>query len=121
MTNPKTTQTIKSVINQVGSEQAKARMGVIAKYDKVTNTATVFLTGQDSDEITDIVSNVLCPVTMGVQTVAPEPGRPCWVVFRGGMDAQPMITHYFNHSYRKYDYGRTYSAPSSIPHHILAE
>lgn len=94
--------------------------GIIQSYDSETNSATVLMTAVDSDLPSDILTGVLCPVTLGVQTVAPESGRPCWVVFKGTFnDRRAIISHYFNHRFETHDYGKQYVARSSIPRYTL--
>lgn len=105
MPNPKFDQHIKSKIAQERAEESSGRYGVIMSYDKNENTATVLLSAKDSDGVGDLITGVLCPVYPGIQMVAPDAGRPCWVVFKDRKgDKFPMVSHYFNHNYRKYDY-----------------
>jgi len=102
------------------SEQKKVndRHGMILSYDPFANTATVALSGQDSDNITDILKKVPCPTYNGIQLVAPEVGRGCYVVFKGGRESQPMITHFYNHDYKKYDQHRMNVAVSDLPKYL---
>ena len=44
----------------------------------------------------DIVTNVSCPFTYGIQTVAPHAGMRCMVVFRNDSERDPYIVSYFN-------------------------
>lgn len=94
------------------------RHGMILSYNPRSNTATVALSGQDSDVITDILKEVPCPTYHGVQMSAPEAGRHCYIVFKGGRESQPMITHYYNHDYKKYDHYRMSNSHSSIPKYL---
>lgn len=95
------------------------RLGVIAQYDEISNTATVLISGEQSDAIEDVLEHVMCPVTLGVQTVAPSPGRLCWVVFKNGNYSQPLISHYYNHRYSDYDYGKQTQANNGLPSYLL--
>lgn len=114
--NPKFDKYINSKIKQNTDESSRDRFGIIMEYNKFSNTATVVLSSPHSEEVGDIIREVPCPVAMGVQTAAPEAGRPCWVVFKGNTGEQyPMITHYFNHNYLKYDYEQQSAAKSGIP------
>ena len=109
------------MVPQVSSPQrATQRVGVIMSYDMFTNTATVVITGENTDAIDEILRNVPCPVYMGIQTVAPEPGRPCMVIFRNGAMTNPLITHYYNHSYERFDYPRLNSAAYSLPTYMVS-
>lgn len=113
--NPKFENHIKSRISQADSERVKSRYGIVTGYDRTSNTATVLMTASDSDLPSEVLKNVPCPVLLGVQTVAPEPGRPCWVVFKGNSETFPVISHFFNHSYEKFDYKRQNNASTGIP------
>lgn len=116
--NPKFEKHIDQKISQRDSEKSRSRYGVITSYDKTTNTATVLLTATDSDMPADVLKNVMCPVIMGVQAVAPEPGRPCWIAFKTDSEQFPVITHYFNHSYEKFDYKKQTNATTGMPSFI---
>lgn len=97
------------------------RWGIISSYDQYTNTATVILASPDSDGVGDIVPNVQCPVYMGIQLAAPEPGRPCWVVFVGSKnDSRPIITNYFNFDYAKRDFYRHSDARHGVSQYMLS-
>lgn len=101
-------------------ENNPGNFGIVQTYDPATNTATVLMSAPDSDELGDLITNVPCPVTLGIQNVAPEPGRPCWVVFKGAQnDRKAMISHYFNHQFEKFDHPKLYNARSSIPRYSL--
>lgn len=117
--NPKFDQHIDNLMRQATQERAHPRYGVVMSYDSSDNTATVLLSAPDSDSMGDIISNVPCPVYMGVQNVAPEPGRPCWVAFKGHNDRSPIITHFFNHAFKQYDNVRQNTAKTSIPNFHL--
>ena len=95
------------------------RFGVIMSFDENENTATVVISKQETNEIEDVLRNVPCPVMLGVQTVMPSPGRPCWVVFKDGNVTQPIVTHYFNHNYGNYDYANQVVSPNQIPSYLL--
>ena len=118
--NPKFDRYIKDSIYQHNVEKSMSRYGIIHAYDAATNTATVQLSGQHSDELGETLTKVPCPVIMGVQTVAPEPGRPCWVVFKGGSnDSRAVISHYFNFDYRQFDYPRLTPSENIIPSYMI--
>jgi len=95
------------------------RLGVIASYNAIDNTATVLISGENTDVIEDILNGVMCPVQLGIQTVAPSPGRECWVVFKNNNISQPLITHYYNHKYSQYDYSKQTQANIGLPNYLL--
>lgn len=93
-------------------------LGVIASYDRYTNTATVITTKADTDEVEEILKNVPCPVLLGIQAAAPDPGMPCYVIFKGGNRTQALISHYYNHKYDEYNYGPQTKADIDIPSYL---
>lgn len=118
--NPKFDKHIKSMILSHENSKSKGRYGLIMGYDKTTNTATVLLSAPDSDVIGDLLRQVPCPVQLGVQSVSPEPGRPCWVVFKNDRDNHnAVVSHYFNQHYNEFDYSRQTQAMSGVPNFML--
>lgn len=101
-------------------EMPIGRYGIVSSYDPTNNTATVILSAPDSDGIQQILSQVPCPVYPGIQTAAPEPGRPCYVEFLSARnESRPVITHYFNHEYQKRDYYRHTDARNGVSQFYL--
>lgn len=94
-------------------------IGTIISYEKMTNTATVVISKQETSDIDEIITGVPCPTFLGVQMVAPESGRPCWIVFKNGDVTQPLITHFYNHLYSKYDYPKQMGSSNIIPTYLL--
>lgn len=93
--------------------------GMVTHYDAVNNMAHVMMSRPGSDEPGEMYNNVPCPVNLGVQSTAPEPGRMCWVVFKGSNYQHPVITHFFNFNYSQRDYGRNTYAPQVSPGFML--
>ena len=110
---------IQGRISKREGQRVTDRHGVIMSYDPFKNTATVALSGQDSDNISDLTKNVPCPTYNGIQLAAPEPGRGCWVIFKGGRESQPVITHFFNYDYESYDYGKQSSSVNDLPRYLM--
>ena len=100
-------------------QRMSGRFGVISQYDVRKNTATVFITKEQTDEIEDILTNVMCPRTLGVQQVAPNPGMMCWVVFKDNNITQPLITHFFNHQYEDFDYKKQNVIKDTLPSYLM--
>jgi phage gp45-like len=96
------------------------RIGVVTSYNAFTNTATVILSEADTDAIDEVLTDVPCPTSIGVQNVAPEAGRMCIVVFKNGAVTQPLIVSFFNHSYRSFDYVRQNRAGYTIPSYLMS-
>lgn len=97
----------------------KSQAGVVLSYNPSKHSATVMLTGPTGQEIGMILKHVPCPVQLGVQGVAPEPGRPCWVDFQGQDDSMPIITHYYNPRYEQFDHQRQNLSKNGIPRFTL--
>lgn len=93
---PKFDKKIQDQITANKMQDAKTRPGVIMSYDKITNTAIVLLEDHYSNGIGNIVKNVACPYTRGVQTVAPVSGERCLVGFRDNNEAKPYIIDYYD-------------------------
>lgn len=120
MKHPKFDQALENKINNVKQQQSSSGYGVLLKYDPIMNTATVAMAAPGSDAMGELFNDVPCPVTLGVQGVAPTAGRPVWIDFKDNSNAYPVITHYFNHVYHDVDYMRQTQARSTIPRYMLA-
>lgn len=95
---PKFDQKINQQINDLKFQQTKTRPATIMTYNKSTNTATVLLDEKYAGTIGDIVPNVPCPFTYGVQGVAPHAGTRCIVGFRNDSERDPYIVTIYNES-----------------------
>jgi hypothetical protein len=120
MDNKQLSATIGQQISSNNSAKTGMRIGVITSYNAFTNTATVILSEPDSDAVDEIVTDVPCPTSIGVQLTAPEPGRMCVVLFKNGAITQPLIVSYFNHSYRKFDYVKQNRAGYTLPTYLVS-
>ena len=110
---------IKNEINTNRTQYPNGVLGVISAYDRYTNSATVIVSRPDTDEVDEILNKVPCPVLLGIQSVAPEPGLPCYVVYKVGNRSQPLITHFYNHNYNLYNYGPQTQANVALPNFLL--
>lgn len=118
--NPNFDQYLRDAMSQMEHETNTPRPGIIQSYNPVSNTATVLLVGVDSDVPHQVLTDVICPVYMGIQMAAPDSGRPCWVAFKGGVnDNKAIIVSYFNHNYQRYDYAKQTIADSGVPGYML--
>lgn len=91
-------------------------MGIILSYDRDTNMATVMTAMPGSFDTGEQYSHVPCPSNIGVQGVAPEPGRPCTLLFPYGNHANPIILNYFSPNYQKHDRDKQSRAQNELPH-----
>lgn len=113
---PKFDAKINNYINKNTQQTVTANLGVIIYYDPLQNTATVQMTARGSEGQGEVYANVPCPVNLGVQAVAPEQGRQCWVDFKNGMRGSPIVVNYLNTtSFGAYDYSRHNTAINSTP------
>jgi len=119
MRDYKAEATVARQFEALSMQQAQGGYGIVLHYDPEENAATVLLSRPGSDQPGEIFSSVPCPVTNGVQVVSPEIGRPCWVEFKGNTQTNPMITHFFNHSYHTNDYARQYYADNDTPRFMM--
>ncbi len=117
---PKFTQRVKDeLITPMMSQSVQGNHGVIISYDIMTNTASVILAGQGTDQVGEILHHVMCPVQLGVQSVSPENGRLCWVAFKDAALTMPVITHFFSHIYGQVDFNRQNKASLNLPRYIV--
>lgn len=117
---PKFEQAIReNIVDAAEAQKAQPGYGIILDYDPTYHTATVMMADAFSDQPGELLYGVMCPTTVGLQVTAPEPGRPCWVVFRANDRNNAMITHFFNHVYHKIDYIRNTEALNTIPRYML--
>lgn len=114
MLNKKDETNVKNIAKNVNNQMEPSRQGVLIDYNPYNNTAIVALSSQNGDNIGEIIENVPCPHTPGIQTHAPEPGKLCWVTFRNGNMRQPVITHFYSNDFRRFDYRRHYWANTGI-------
>lgn len=110
---------IQTQIAASGSSSTGMRIGVITSYNDFTNTASVLISAADADTIDEVLTDVPCPVYMGIQNAAPEPGRMCVVFFKNGSITQPLIVNFFNQSYKKFDYLRHNKAGYTLPQYLI--
>jgi hypothetical protein len=92
---PKFDQKISDMIGTAEMQKQKTRFGVVASYDKDTNTAKVMIENRYSDQMTDVVTNVSCLMIQGLQSVAPEVGARCLVGFRDNSERMPYILSFY--------------------------
>lgn len=117
--NPKLDKYIQNAMLQDRQSRTRDRFGIIAEYNADTNMATVLMSDQFSDQINDVITNVPCPTNIGIQGVAPEPGRGCWVAYDGTSATAPYILSFTNLDYPKYDYMKQSVATTAVPKYML--
>lgn len=119
MQNYSLSNKINEQISNANRQESQPGYGIIMDYNEEDNTATVLLAAPGSDEPGQYFTGVPCPTMLGVQSVAPEMGRPCWVMFRDGAQRSPFISHYFHHSYQDMEYDQQYYAINNTPRFMM--
>jgi len=92
---PKFDKKITEMINSSQIQRERPRYGILVSYDRSKNTAKIMLEDRYSDSISDVLTNVPCPFTAGVQTVSPEPGARCIVGFRNATETNPYVISFY--------------------------
>lgn len=116
MKYPKFEEAIKNnIVNPAINQTKQPGYGLVLDYDPVNNTATIITAKHGTDRPDQLYYNVPCPVSPGVQGVAPEVGRPCWLVFRDPQSPTPMITHFFSFNHLDKDYRDQNQTNNLIP------
>lgn len=116
---PKFDKKIQDQIDLTSLKTAKTRPGTIINFNKYNNTATVVLDEQFSDSIGNIVTNVYCPVSRGIQTVSPVMGSRCLVGFRDNSENNPYIINFFEDTISKPAFLGNYTVRSGIPGYMV--
>jgi hypothetical protein len=112
---PKFDNKIQNQIDASKMRQSKMRPGLIMQFDKKNNSATIILDDAFSGEIGNIVNNVPCPSSMGIQNVAPAPGTRCLVGFRDDNENNAYVVSYFEENNVGSNFLHNYVANTGIP------
>lgn len=116
---PKFERKIKEkVVDKSLSEQADSTYGLIVRYDKYNNKASVLVTRGGSDQPGEIYDSIPFYTTGGVQGRNPSVGQMCTVVFKDGMNGNPMITNLFSADHAEHDFDRHSRINSAMPKFI---
>lgn len=115
---PKFENKLQSQIDNSRMRQAKGRPGIIMSFDMRSNTASIIIDDQMSGQIGNIIHDVPCPIQVGVQSVAPEPGTRCFVQFRDDSEGSPYVSFYFDEHNVSSSYSRNYSVNSGVPKYM---
>lgn len=113
---PKFESKLQDKIAQPGIDQmAHDGYGIVLGFDSNNNTATVLMSNKGSDAPGQTYTNVPCPTSIGVQMVAPDRGRPCWIAFKDSSYQYPIITAFFNPIYSQIDYTKQTQSITTTP------
>ena len=112
---PKFDNKIQNQIDLSRMRQAKTRPGIIMKFDKRSNRATIILDDAYSGQLGNIINSVPCHAIMGVQNVSPEPGTRCLVGFRDDNENNAYVISYFEENNLSSNYLNNYVVNTGIP------
>ncbi len=116
---PKFDEKLKSHISNNQLQQSKTRSGTIMSYNKMNNTAVIILDDRMTNQIGDIIRNVPCPATLGVQSVAPTAGTRCIVGFADTNERFPHIVSYIDDTNSVGRYMPNYSVNTGVPKFMI--
>jgi hypothetical protein len=116
---PKFDKKIQEQIDLTNIQKSKTRPGIIASFDKKTNTATVMLEDYSSEYMGNIMVNVPCPVIRGIQNVSPVTGTRCLVAFRDNNESNPYVVNYFEDTNINKTYSSNYLVQTGIPRFMV--
>lgn len=110
---------VESAVDSTISQMSLPTYGIVLNYDQVYNTADIIIADQGSDNFGDKYSDVPCPMISGIQTVSPQKGTPCVVIFKDNKGTYPVITNFFNHLYNEFSYNEHYKAVNPLPRFMM--
>jgi hypothetical protein len=116
---PKFDKKVQEQIDLSQMRTSRSRPGVIAAYDKASNTATIILDEQYSETMGSVIKDVPCPISRGVQLSAPTLGTRCLVGFRDNNEASPYVLNFFEDNVSNRIYNRNYFINTGIPRFMV--
>lgn len=117
---PQFEQAIKDrIVDPAARQNNTGGYAIILEYNRDNHTATVLVARPGSKTPGETIKNVQCPIYPGVQQVDPEPGRPCWVVFRDGVKTSPVIVSYYSPNYAEIDRRRQTVTKNYTPRFMM--
>lgn len=119
MKYPKFDQKINDSISEARFKQTRSRPGVVVSFDKKTNTAAIVLEDKMSNQVGEVLREVPCPDTQGVQTVAPTAGSRCIIGFRDDNERYPYIISFINDINYQNKNRIHYSIDTGIPNFLI--
>lgn len=88
---------------------------MVLRYDREKHEVDIVTEKPGSNQLGEIFRRIPCPQFNGVQTVAPEAGRPCRISFPDGVQSNPVVISFFNPFYRENDYEKQGIAVNDTP------
>lgn len=116
---PKFDQKIQDQINNTLMQKQKPRYGVVLEFNQKTNKCDILVEDQNTSSITSVIKAVPCPITNGVQTVAPYPGLRCVVGFRDDNENIPYIISFFDDGRSGNRFAKNYKVNTGIPRFMV--
>jgi hypothetical protein len=116
---PRFDKKIQEQIDATRLKESRTRPGMVISFNPVNNTATVVVDDPHSGKPGQVLNNVPCPVTKGLQTVAPFVGTRCLIGFRNTQETDPYILNFFDDVKSSSYYNRNYSVETGIPRYLI--
>lgn len=116
---PKFDKKIQDQIDLSNLQQSKTRPGIVISYNKANNTAVVVLDDRNSNLMGNILNDVPCPVTRGVQAVSPSLGTRCLVGFRDVNESSPYVLNFFEDTRRNHNFISNYIVDTGVPRFMV--
>ena len=116
---PKFDKKIQDQIDLSQMQRSRSRPGVIMSYNNNNNTAVVVLEDHHSENVGNIIKDVVCPSARGVQIVAPVPGSRCLIGFRDNNEAKPYVINYYDDTNSGYNRAYQYRVNTGIPRFMV--
>jgi hypothetical protein len=116
---PKFDQKIQDQINVTNFQQPRSRPGIITSFDRMNNSATIVLDDHNSDLMGSVITDVPCPTTKGIQSVAPTIGTRCLVAFRDTNEARPYVIGFFEDTKRNMTYTMNNIVDTGVPRYMV--
>lgn len=108
----------RKIVDESEAQKKRPGYGMVMKYNKYRNTASVLMARRGSDRPGEIYEEVPCPTELGVHKTAPEVGRLAWLEFKDDSGGKPVITHFFSTDYHGKDFYNHIKINNSIPNYL---
>jgi hypothetical protein len=116
---PKFDEKLNSHISNNQLQQSKTRPGTIMSYNKMNNTVVIILDDRMTNQVGNIIRNVPCPATQGIQTVAPTAGTRCIIGFTDVNERYPYIVSYIDDANSIGKYMPNYHVNTGVPKFLV--
>ena len=116
---PRFDKKIQEQIDVSRLKESRARPGMVISFNSVKSTATIVVDDPHSGKPGQVLNNVPCPVSKGIQTVSPFAGSRCLIGFRDSQETDPYVLNFFDDTSASNYYNRNYSVETGIPRFLV--